>query len=57
MMTATDRLLKRPAVPLRRMSDIRFLLIILEVNTSKDIGTWNVNNECFLSPESLIGAT
>lgn len=31
MMAATDRLLKRPAVPLRRMSDIRFLLIILEV--------------------------
>ncbi|KAI9266929.1 hypothetical protein BDA99DRAFT_507009 [Phascolomyces articulosus] len=30
MMTATDKLLKRPAVPLRRMSDIRFLLIILE---------------------------
>ncbi len=30
MMSATDRLLKRPAVPLKRMSDIRFLLIILE---------------------------
>ncbi|KAI9319384.1 hypothetical protein BX666DRAFT_2025682 [Dichotomocladium elegans] len=30
MMSATDRLLKRPAVPLRRMRDIRFLLIILE---------------------------
>ncbi|KAF7726268.1 putative E3 ubiquitin-protein ligase [Apophysomyces ossiformis] len=30
MMTATDRLLKRPATPLRRMRDIRFLLIILE---------------------------
>ncbi|ORE10196.1 hypothetical protein BCV72DRAFT_302155 [Rhizopus microsporus var. microsporus] len=30
MMSATDRLLKRPAVPLRRMNDIRFLLIILE---------------------------
>lgn len=31
MMSATDRLLKRPAVPLRKMGDIRFLLIILEV--------------------------
>ncbi|CAO3587479.1 unnamed protein product [Absidia cylindrospora] len=30
MMKATDNLLKRPTVPLRRMSDIRFLLIILE---------------------------
>ncbi|SAM09499.1 hypothetical protein [Absidia glauca] len=30
MMRATDRLLKRPTVPLRRMGDIRFLLIILE---------------------------
>ncbi|KAI8086138.1 uncharacterized protein BX664DRAFT_334999 [Halteromyces radiatus] len=30
MMKATDKLLKRPTVPLRRMSDIRFLLIILE---------------------------
>ncbi|KAG2199774.1 hypothetical protein INT46_003742 [Mucor plumbeus] len=30
MMSAIDRLLKRPAVPLRRMVDIRFLLIILE---------------------------
>ncbi|KAI8087920.1 uncharacterized protein B0P05DRAFT_635143 [Gilbertella persicaria] len=30
MMSAIDRLLKRPAVPLRRMIDIRFLLIILE---------------------------
>ncbi|KAG2197883.1 hypothetical protein INT47_003552 [Mucor saturninus] len=30
MMSAIDRLLKRPAVPLKRMSDIRFLLIILE---------------------------
>ncbi|KAG2227662.1 hypothetical protein INT45_004704 [Circinella minor] len=30
MMTATDKLLKRPSIPLRRMSDIRFLLIILE---------------------------
>ncbi|KAI9281585.1 hypothetical protein BY458DRAFT_499033 [Sporodiniella umbellata] len=30
MMSATDRLLKRPAVPLRKISDIRFLLIVLE---------------------------
>ncbi|KAI7863731.1 hypothetical protein BDF14DRAFT_1876193 [Spinellus fusiger] len=30
MMTATDRLLKRPCVPLQHPSDIRFLLIILE---------------------------
>ncbi|KAI9303959.1 hypothetical protein BJ944DRAFT_203547 [Cunninghamella echinulata] len=30
MMKATDKLLKRPTVPLLRMSDIKFLLVILE---------------------------
>lgn len=30
MMSATDRLLRRPSLPLRRMVDIKFLLIILE---------------------------
>ncbi|KAI9476533.1 MAG: hypothetical protein EXX96DRAFT_301624 [Benjaminiella poitrasii] len=30
MMSAIDKLLKRPTVPLKKLSDIRFLLIILE---------------------------
>ena len=30
MMSAIERLLKRPGMPLRKITDIRFLLIILE---------------------------
>jgi E3 ubiquitin-protein ligase HECTD2 len=32
MMTSIDKLLRRPGVPLKRISDVRFLLIMLEVS-------------------------
>lgn len=54
MMAATDRLLKRPAVPLRRMSDIRFLLIILEVCLYQSLWPITTNATCL---EPIIGST
>lgn len=54
MMAATDRLLKRPAVPLRRMSDIRFLLIILEVCLYPSLWPITTNPTC---SEPIIGST
>ena len=52
MMTSIDKLLRRPGLPLKRISDIRFLLILLEVQYY--IGFASVPTPCISNLLSLL---